>query len=151
MSWIALTVADLEDARAAELVAALREEALGDGQTDPFPRLAQMVVDEVRRCIAYCTSTPLDADATTIPAGLKELVVAKLVRVMKARLLQPLSDDEKDAERLYQKRLEQLTRCEWPVDAPSTPIAVSPVAPATGVELAAASARAASRESLGGL
>jgi hypothetical protein len=91
MSWITLTVSDLEDARAAELVAALRDEALGDGQSDPFPRLAQMVVDEVRRCIAFCASTPLDADAATIPAGLKELVVAKLGRVMKARLLQPLS------------------------------------------------------------
>ncbi len=152
MPWISIALLDLQDARVAELVDNLREEALGDGQTDPMPRLIQTVVDEVRRCIAYCSSTPLDADPATIPAGMKELVVQKVARLMKARLLQPLSDDEKDAEKLYQRRLEQLTRCEWPVDAPTTPVDVSPVAASTGAELAGTpAARAATRESLSAL
>lgn len=135
-AWITITVADLNDARVAELVTALREEALGVGQTDPSPRIIQLVIDEVRRCIAFCSSTPLDADAATVPAGLKDLVVQKIIRTMKGRLTMALTDDEKDAERLYQKRLEQLTRCEWPVDKPDTAIATAPVNSAGGVELA---------------
>ncbi|MBL9187921.1 MAG: hypothetical protein JNK23_10610 [Opitutaceae bacterium] len=150
-AWLQITLADLNDARVAELIEALRQEELGAGQTDPMPRRIQTVVDEIRRCIGFCASTPLDADTAAIPAGLKDLAVEKIVRGLKGRLLLPLTDDEKDAEKLYQKRLEQLTRCEWPVDAPATPIDVSPVSPTTGAEVARTSDRAATRESLAGL
>lgn len=151
MPWTQIVLLDLQDARVAELVDALRQEALGSGQTDPMPRIIQTVVDEVRRCIAFCSSTPLDADTAAIPAGMKDHVVQKIFRTMKGRLLQPLTDDEKEQEKLYQRRLEQLTRCEWPVDVPTNPIATPPVAPAGGVELASASPRKFTRDSLGGL
>jgi hypothetical protein len=150
-AWITITTADLEDVRVAELVTALRQEALGVGQTDPAPRIIQTVVDEVRRCIAFCASTPLDTNAAAIPTGLKDLVVQKIVRTMKGRLLMPLSDDEKDAEKLYQKRLEQLTRCEWPVDIPDSPIGTAPVNPAGGVEQISGTTRRFTRDSLGAL
>jgi hypothetical protein len=150
-NWNAIIIADLNDARVAELITALREEALGVGQTDPTPRIIQIVVDEVRRCISFCANTPLDADTTAIPAGLKDMVVQKIFRTMKGRLLQPLSDDETAAERTYQKRLEQLTRCEWPVDKPDNPIGTAPVSPKTGVELASNTPRQATRASLNAL
>jgi len=150
-AWITLSLADLNDARVAELVEALRTEALGSGQTDPMARTIQMVIDEVRRCIAFCPRTPLDADTTAIPAGLKDMAVQKIVRTLKGRLLLPLSDDEKEAEKLYQKRLEQLTRCEWPVDIPATPITTTPVQPSGGVSLVNSSTRQASRAKLAGL
>ncbi len=129
-AWLQITLADLNDARVAELIEALRQEELGAGQSDPMPRRIQTVVDEIRRCIGFCASTPLDADTAAIPAGLKDLAVEKIVRGLKGRLLLPLTDDEKEAEKLYQKRLEMLTRCEWPVDKPDTPIATPPVSPA---------------------
>lgn len=142
---------DLHDARVAELIDALRQEALGSGQTDPMPRIIQCVVDEIRRCIAFRASAPLDADGTTIPAGLKGLAVKKVVREMKARLLLSQTAEEAEAEKLYQHRLEQLTRGEWPVDIPTNSLAVSPVAALTGVELASGSPRLVSRTTLGGL
>lgn len=152
MPWITLTLADLNDARVAELVAALRQEELGAGQTDPMPRRIQTVVDEIRRCIGFCPSTPLDANTAALPPGLKDLAVEKIVRGLKGRLLMPLTDDEKEAEKLYQRRLEQLTRCEWPVDKPDTLIAASPVQAAGGVEQAGTpSPRHATREKLAGL
>lgn len=151
MSWITITVADLEDARVAELVNALREEALGDTQTDPMPRFIQTTIDEVRRCISMWASTPVDVDATKIPAGLQELVSEKIVRRMKGRLLQPLTEDETKAEALYQKRLEMLTRGEWPVDKTDTPLLPQPVANHSGVEVAASTTRRFTRDSMQGL
>lgn len=151
MSWITITVTDLNDARVAELIAALRQEELGAGQTDPMARRIQTVVDEVRRCISFCSSTPLDADTTTIPPGLKDLAVEKIVRGLKGRLLIPLTDDEKDAEKLYQRRLEMLTRCEWPVDRPDTQITEEPVQSKSGAELASGNCRQASASKLNGL
>ena len=152
MSWTTITLSDLNDARVAELIDALRKEELGAGQTDPMPRRIQVVVDEIRRCISFCANTPLDNDATKIPPGLKDLAVEKIVRGLKGRLLLPLTDDEKDAEKLYQRRLEQLTRGEWPVDKPDTPITDAPVQPTSGAELAGTPGRrAVTRTKLQGL
>lgn len=148
MSWLTLTAADFNDVRAAKLIDALRTKALAEGQTDPVPRLTQVVIDEIRRCIGFCASTPLDLDPAKIPAGLKDLAVQKIVRTAKGRLLQALTDDEKDAERLYQKRLEQLTRCEWPVDTTATPLTTATVAQGGAVQVITAGRR---QPDLGGL
>ncbi|MBX3736736.1 MAG: hypothetical protein KF715_08610 [Candidatus Didemnitutus sp.] len=150
MPWIIITTDDLNDARVADLVTALREEALGVGQTDPAPRIIQTVVDEVRRCIAFCPNTPLDADAAKVPAGLKDMVVQKIVRTMKKRLLMALTDDESSDESLYQKRLEKLTVCEWPVDKPDTPIAIAPVVNPASTPAITPKDRQATRASMDG-
>ena len=91
MPWTSIVLLDLQDARVAELVDAFRQEALGAGQTDPLPRTVQLVVDEVRNCIGFCSSTPLEADPATIPAGRMDMGVQNIARTMKARLLQPLT------------------------------------------------------------
>lgn len=140
-AWITLTLADLNDARVAELVEAVRREELAPGQTDPLARRIQIVVNEIRHCIAYDGGTPLETDPATIPSGLKELAVEKIFRGLKLRLLLPFTDAEKEGERLYQKRLEQLTRGEWPVDQPAVPLLTPTVQPSTGVALAGTPAR----------
>lgn len=124
--WITPTIDALNDARASKLVEAMRTKALAVGQTDPMPRIIATVVDEVRSCIGFCASTRLDIDVTTIPANLKDLVVQKIIRVLKGRLLQLLTVDEITDERTYQTRLKQLTECAWPVDKTDTPIATTP-------------------------
>jgi hypothetical protein len=150
-AWIIITAADLDEARVAELVAALRQEALGVGQPDPMPGIIQKIVDEVRSCIGFCHSTRLDVDPAKIPANLKELVVQKVIRVLKARLLQPQTDDEKAEEATYQKRLLLLTQCAWPVDTTDTPLGVATVQPQGSVEIASAGKRYATQEGLRGL
>lgn len=119
-AWINIVLADLNDARIAELVEAFRAEELGSGQTDPMPRVIAMVAIELRDCIAFGGRT-LSATANSIPPGLKDLAVGKIIRTMKGRLLQPLTDDERTAEALYQKRLENLRDGNWPVDDPADP------------------------------
>lgn len=150
MSWITITLADLNDARVAELIDALRKEELGAGQTDPMPRRIQTVIDEIRRCIGFCATTPLDADTTKIPAGLKDMAVEKIVRGLKGRLMIPLTDTEDKAEAIYQKRLEQLTRCEWPVDA-TTNAETSPTVDRGGSSQVVTNGRCLSSRDLAGL
>lgn len=147
-AWIIITAADLDEARVAELVTALREEALGVGQPDPMPGIITKIVDEVRSCIGFCASTRLDIDPAKIPANLKEIAVQKIIRVMKGRLLQTLTKDEESEESVYQKRLLLLTQCAWPVDSTDTPLGVPSVQPSTSVELASASARQATQAGL---
>lgn len=125
-AWIAIALLDLNDARVAELIEAFRTEELGAGQSDPMPRLIANVCTELRDCITFGGAT-VSATANSIPASLKELAVQKVARLLKQRLLQPLSDDEKEAEKLYQKRLEKLTQGEWPVETPDNPVTVPDV------------------------
>lgn len=150
MPWITITLADLNDARIAELVDALRKEELGAGQTDPMPRRITTVVDEIRRCIRFGNAV-LDADTAVIPAGLKDLAVEKIVRGLKGRLQIPLSDDETKAEALYQRRLEMLTLGKWPVDTTSNPEASPSVASTSGVEIARDPCRQVTAENMRGL
>lgn len=129
--WINITLLDLQDARAGKLVEALRTKALAEGQSDPMPRLITTTVTELRDCIAF-GGAPVSATAESIPAGLKDAAVQKVIRLMKGRLLQELTKDESSADSLYQKRLEQLTQGRWPVDTPPDPMGTPPIPSAPG-------------------
>lgn len=93
--WITITTDHLEDAKVAALVTALREQALGDGQTDPSPRIVQDVIDHIRRKIQGNQENVLDADETTIPKGLKTLAVDLILARLKGRLEIALTEDER--------------------------------------------------------
>lgn len=126
-NWITITVADLNDHKVAELVTALREEALGDGQADPMPGIIIEVTNEVRSAIAFSGRYTVDVNAAAIPQGLREIAAKKILRVMKGRLQLPLSDDEaKDAE-IYEARIKALIKGEWPVDEPDDPLSTPEV------------------------
>ncbi len=131
MPWSALTISDLNDARASELIESVRTESLALGQTDPVPRLIAAVVAELRQCIAFGGAT-ISSTENTIPSGLKSLALEKICRTAKRRLLLPLDAAEESAEALYQKRLEQLTRGQWPVEPPDDPAPTSSTIPPTG-------------------
>lgn len=126
-NWIIITDADLNDHQVAELVTALREEALGDTQGDPMPGIIAEVTNELRGAIAFSGRYELDAAAAAVPKSLREMVAKKIVRVMKGRLGQALAkDEERDAD-TYESRLKSLVKGEWPVDAPDAPLSPVPV------------------------
>lgn len=149
-AWITVTLADLNDARVAELIDALRKEELGAGQTDPMPRRIQTVIDEVRRFTAKCASTPLDIDTTKIPPSTKDNAVEEIVRRLKKRLLISLTDDEVRDDKKYQAMLEDLRDGKWPVDATDTP-ATTPTVTTTGSSQIISNGRCLSSSDLGGL
>ncbi len=117
-NWITLSASDLNDARAAKLVEALRTKALAVGQSDPVPRAVETVTAELRAAIGFSGRYVLDADATTVPASLKDLAAQRVIRAAKQRLLMAFTEAEQEDEKLYQRRLEQLTAGKWPVEKP---------------------------------
>lgn len=126
-NWIPITASDLNDARAAKLVEALRTKALAAGQTDPVPRAVETVVAEVRAAIGFSGRYILDATAANIPGSLKDLAVQRVIRVAKQRLLMAFAEVEAKDEELYQRRLEQLTAGKWPVETADSPLTPAPV------------------------
>jgi hypothetical protein len=98
MPWVSLTLADLNTAKAAALVDALRTAALAEGQADPVPEIIECVVTRIRAEIAGGGRTVLDADTTTVPKSLKSLALRMVLREGQSRLnalgALPLSDDE---------------------------------------------------------
>lgn len=132
-NWIPITIADLQDAKLAPLVKAMREKALAPGQTDPTPRLIQRVIDRIRRKVASNPSNQLDADPTRIPKGLQTMAVDLIYAEMKGRLEEELTRDE---QRAIERHVDDLNRIaegkdvvEQPddaIDAPVQEIANSP-------------------------
>jgi hypothetical protein len=125
-NWIPITVENLEDAKLAKLVTALRERALKavPAQTDPTPRLTQKVVDRIRRKIANNKSNRLDSDITKIPKGLLGTAVTLILAEMKGRLEMALTTDENkavdraDAELAKVADGEAVEEPDDPIDAP---------------------------------
>lgn len=128
--WVAITVADLEDAKVAKLVTALRTKALQLSQTDPSPRITQSVVDDIRRKIASCASNRLDADETTIPRGLKDLAVDLILARLKGRLEIELTADEVRTVERRERDLDRIASCTDAVDQPDD--AITPEVEARG-------------------
>jgi hypothetical protein len=125
-NWIAITVADLKDAKLAALVTALQEKALGDSQTDPTPRLTQAVIDRIRRKIASNPKNRVDSDPTKIPAGLKTMAVDLIYAEMKGRLEFDLTQDERDSISRHEADLKVIAKgdevVEQPDDAVDAPV-----------------------------
>lgn len=124
--WTVITPDDLADAKVAALVTALRSAALGEGQTDPTPRLTQTVVDQVRRKIASHATNRLDANPAAVPAGLKDLVAELVLFALKNRLEIALTEDERDRNRNYLRDLDRIAAgtdvVEQPDDAIPAPV-----------------------------
>lgn len=131
-NWIPITVADLEDAKIAKLVTALREKALKGGQTDPTPRLTQKVVDRIRRKIANNLKNRLDADTAKIPKGLLWLGTILVLAEMKGRLEMALTNDENKAVDRADAELDKIAggqvveEPDDPIDAPVQAMAGHP-------------------------
>lgn len=147
-AWTTITIADLQAARHAELVAAVLRKAKAIGQADPIAATITKIVGEVRGCIGFKSPTLLDADTATIAPNLVDLCVQKIARVLMARIGRALNDDEKADEKTYQRRLDQLKDGEWPVDAPENSTAPTAQTPSSGISVASSTRRRATRRTL---
>ena len=150
-NWFTISAGDLNDRKVAELVTALREEALAVGQTDPMPRIIADVTREIRDAIGFSGRYTLDANPASLPNGLKEIAVKKVVRDMKGRLQQALDKDEETDAEIYEARLKALVKGEWPVGEPDTPLSPVPVQTASASPRIKTKVRAFSRENQEGV
>lgn len=129
MLWITLTSAALYDAKAAQLILAVQSTCLNTNQPDPVPNLISSIVEEIRGAIGYSAKSGVSQTLGTIPPNLKDMAVQKVVRLCKRRLEQTLTQDDRDDEVIYQKRIQAILAGEYPVDQPDDPFAVAPSAP----------------------
>jgi hypothetical protein len=120
--WISITVEDLNDAKIALLVDALRTKALADDQTDPTPRVTQSVIDLIRRKIASCRTNQVDVDETKIPRGLKTMAVDLIIAELKGRLEEDLTKDETEAIARHVADLNRIANCQDVVEQPDDAI-----------------------------
>lgn len=117
-NWLVISAADLTDHKVAELVDALRNEALGSGQADPTPGIIVEVSAEIRGAIGFSGRYLVDANLAAIPASLREAAANKIIRVLKGRLEIPLTADEQSDAKIYESRLQALVNHAWPVEQP---------------------------------
>lgn len=131
VTWITLTLAQLDTAKAAALVDALQTAALADGQADPLPEIITGATARIRMEIAAGGRTVLAADATTIPPSLKSLGLRMVLREGQSRLnaagALPLSDDEVREEKNDLRFLERIAKGEITVETSDDPEATPTV------------------------
>lgn len=118
MSWIAITVDTLNEAKIAALIDACSTAALADGQADRAAGLIQGVVNEIRNAVATCRSNQVDEDATTIPESQRDLAVDLIIARLKNAIEQPLTEDERANVTERRRQLRDIAECKLVVDQP---------------------------------
>lgn len=129
-NWTELSAEDLDDYKVAELMTALREEALRDGQSDPFDQLLADAAADIRRKIAANPRNQLDRATLKIPKGLKSLGCRRIIAAMKGRLEIALSEDERRQIDRDDADLNRIADGKDPVDTPDNPAPTPDVVPA---------------------
>ena len=135
-TWITITTANLQDSRAATMIAAVQTTALASGQSDPVPNIIASVCGEVRGAIGFSGKYQVSATASTVPPNLKDMTVQKIIRMAIRRLNQGalLTEDDRQEERVYESRLNLIREGRYPVDLPDDPMPVAPSTPLGRVE-----------------
>jgi len=149
-NWIPITIDTLYEAKVAALIDALNSLAKATGQPDRVPGIVQGRVDHVRRKIMSCAGNRVDADPTTVPAGLRDLTVDLVIARLKIALEIALEDDERTALKAHEHDLNRIADCKDKVEEPDSPVA-APVEAGGGIETLQDGNSGASREELKGL
>lgn len=126
-AWISLVPADLEDYLAASQLAALRESALGDTQTDPVPVLIADIIARVRAEIAAAPGNILSATSGTVPPSLRSATAMMVLEQAQTRL--PGLSLTKDQQRLASEAralMARVARGEVGVETPDDPATSAP-------------------------
>jgi hypothetical protein len=118
MSWIAITLATLKEAKVAALIEACDSAALGDGQANRAAGLIQGVVNEIRNAVATCRTNQVDSDVTKIPESQRDLAVDLIIARLKNAIEQPLTEDERTNIAERRRQLRDIAACDLVVDQP---------------------------------
>ena len=149
MSWLVITVNDLNDYLVGAQTAALRQAALAPGQSDPFARVMQDRCNYIRNRISKrirISATPL-----AVPPELKEHACMFVIESMQGRIpALSLTDDQvRRLNRCYRDP-EIATTDEFPISDPDDPVE-PPVQQGGHGTIVSKSERLASRQRLKGL
>lgn len=122
MSWIAITIATLKEAKIAALIDACDSEALAVGQPARSAGLIQGVVNEIRNAVATCATNSVDSDTAKIPTSQRDLAVDLIIARLKNAVEDPLTEDERSNIAERRRQLRDIAACDLVVDQPDTPV-----------------------------
>ena len=147
VSWIAVAVSDIQNARPGALVSAFQGTALASGQADPSLAIIQKITAEILGAAGYSGRYVMDASqgqngaVDVIPPNLVDFAVEKCCRTMEKRLAMPWTMDEGKDEDRYQRMLERLRKGDYPIDATNNPGALAAISSQGGAVFSSGSAR----------
>lgn len=151
-NWINITAADMDDVQLAAVMTALRSEALGSGQADPFDATMQTCCNYIRNRISGRVN--ISATPYSVPPELKGCATLLILEALSTRLsmaIQLTEDQIRRINRAY-KDLDIAGTSELPVTTATD--AITPVVQAAtgGVSIVKKPSRASlTRESMEGL
>jgi hypothetical protein len=149
-NWVAISIDNLNNAKIAALVDALRTSALEVGQTERSAEIIEGVVNRIRAEVKGCATNQLDSDETKIPKDLKDLAVRMILRALKSAVEEPLMEDERADRDADERYLIRVSKCEVPIATPDDPIA-GEVQAGGSVEIVSEPTRTVTRDTLKGL
>jgi len=117
-AWSTITTEDVYDYLAAEQVAALESEALGDDQDDPLPAIIQDVAQRIRAEVRANASNVVDSTEYSIPPELRGAAMALIVETAQSRLpVLEMTDDQIRLANAARALLKRVATGEIPITA----------------------------------
>ena len=126
-NWRTILLSDLTAAAASGKVGIIQAAATARGLPDPAAAAITMVTQELRATIGFSGKYAVDQVSTSIPSGLLDLAIKKIVREMTRAVQMGLTPDEQADEKTYESRLDKIRMGQWPIDLPDTPIVTGQV------------------------
>lgn len=121
-AWIQITVDDLSAYLADSAMVALREAALGAGQTDPFLEHMPTITAMVRAEIKSNVSNVLSATVNSVPRSLKNITCLLIIDAMQGRLPGvSLTDGQRKMMEWGMKLLERVASGDFKITLPPDP------------------------------
>lgn len=119
--WIKITIADIASYQAGALVKALESKAKYDtNQENPVEVAIERITSRIRSDVKS-GGYDVDIDADKIPAELSAEAIALIVEFAKARLMQKLSDDERNLSAAARSRLDKIAEGKIKPSQPDNP------------------------------
>ena len=123
-NWIPITINTLYEAKIALIVDLCDQLLLKDGQPGRVAGIIQGVVDEVRRKVESNRANRIDANLATVPKGLKNLVVRRVIWSLKDALEEAPTEIEKINFDKDEQDLKAIAAGKDVVDQADTPIPI---------------------------
>src|SRR3954463_5553688 len=138
-AWMTITIANLRDTKASELIDNYQATALGNTQTDPVPRKIDSVCDRIRGEIQSSGKYQVSATPHSIPPSLFDLATRLIAWSLRDRLnvlkggFEP-TDQEIIDHRDDLRYLERIADGKVTIDVPDDPIATPETQSGSAVE-----------------
>ena len=146
MTWLTISLADLNNYLVGAQVAVLNSSALAAGQSDRFTKIMTDMVNRIRVKIEGCPRNHISATPLTVPPELKWVACYLIIEAMQAAVPGlKLTDDQRNQITKANEQLTRIADCKEVVSLPSDPLTPVDVQRGGQAQLVTHARRTASR------